>query len=304
MMELFHQDFVRNAFLAGALVAVLTAIVGYFVVMRSEAFAAHALSHIGFAGATGAAVLGISSLFGMLGFTASAALAIGALEKRLRGRHIEIGMVLAFSLGLGVLFLQMYSNSASEAVAILFGSILSVDTDPAAVRWMFILGGAALVALAIMFRPLTFASIDPETAEARGVPVRFLSIAFMLLLAITVAEVVQIVGILLMFALLIAPPAIAQHLFRRPAVVILAAALMGIAFTWFGLLLAIWTGYPVSFFIAGSAAATYLIVVGLSHVIRPHHFRPPEHPDREFVDHPQHQHAHPHTHAHTHEHRH
>lgn len=296
MMDLFHQEFIRNAFLAGTLVAVLTAIVGYFVVMRAEAFAAHALSHIGFAGATGAALLGISSLLGMLGFTMAAAVVIGAMENRLRGRHVEIGMVLAFSLGLGVLFLHLYTRGATEAVAILFGSILSVDLSE--IHWILILGCAALLALAFMFRPLTFASIDPETAEARGVPVRAVSLAFMLLLAITVAEVVQVVGILLMFALLIAPPAIAQHLFRRPSVAIAAAAVLGIAFTWFGLLLAIWTPYPVSFYIAGGATMSYLLVVGLSHLIRPHRFRPPEHPDREFVDHPHHQHAHAHGHEH------
>jgi zinc/manganese transport system permease protein len=299
-MEIFQQDFIRNAFLAGTVVAVLTAVIGYFVVMRAEAFAAHALSHIGFAGATGAALVGLSSLTGMLGFTIAAGVIIGALEQRLRGRHVEIGMVLAFSLGLGVLFLHQYTRGATEAVAILFGSILSVE--PAQIHWMLILGCGSLIALALMFRPLTFASIDPETAEARGVPVRPLSIAFMILLAITVAEVVQVVGILLMFALLIAPPAIAQHLFRRPAAVILAAAMFGVGFTWLGLLLAIWTPYPVSFFIAGGASVSYLVIVGLSHILHPHHYRPPEHPDREFVDHPQHQHAHPHGHGHSHTH--
>jgi zinc/manganese transport system permease protein len=298
MMDIFHQDFIRYAFLAGTLVAVLTAIIGYFVVMRAEAFAAHALSHIGFAGATGAALLGVNSLLGMLGFTMGAAVVIGAMEKRLRGRHVEIGMVLAFSLGLGVLFLHLYTRGATEAVAILFGSILSVEVSE--IHWILLLGCAALAALALMFRPLTFASIDPETAEARGVPVRAVSLAFMLLLAITVAEVVQVVGILLMFALLIAPPAIAQHLFRRPAVAIAAAALLGVAFTWFGLLMAIWTPYPVSFFIAGGATVSYLLVVSFSHLVRPHRFRPPEHPDREFVDHPHHQHAHAHSHGHEH----
>ena len=293
-MDLFHQEFIRNAFLAGTLVAVLTAIVGYFVVMRAEAFAAHALSHVGFAGATGAALLGLNSLFGMLGFTLGAAAVIGAMEKRLRGRHVEIGMVLAFSLGLGVLFLHLYTRGATEAVAILFGSILSVE--PAEIHSILVLGFAALLALAVIFRPLTFSSVDPETAEARGVPVQAISLAFMLLLAITVAEVVQVVGILLMFALLIGPPAIAQHLFRRPATVIISAALMGVAFTWFGLLMAIWTPYPVSFYIAGSATVSYLVVVGASHLFHPHHFRPPAHPDREFVDHPHHQHAHPHVH--------
>jgi zinc/manganese transport system permease protein len=294
MMDLFHQDLVRNAFLAGTVVAVLTAIVGYFVVMRAEAFAAHALSHVGFAGATGAVLIGLSPLAGMLGFTVGAAIVIGTMENRLRDRHVEIGMVLSFSLGLGVFFLHLYTQGATEAVAILFGSILSVR--PAQVYWMLLMGGGALVVLCAMFRPLTFSSIDPETAEARGVPVHALSVVFMVLLAITVAEVVQVVGILLMFALLIAPAAIAQHLFRRPAVVIAAAAVLGIAFTWFGLLMAIFTPYPVSFYIAGSASACYLLVIAFSHLLRPHRFRPPEHPDREFVDHPHHQHAHPHAH--------
>jgi zinc/manganese transport system permease protein len=290
MMNLLHQDFIRNAFLAGTVVAVLTSIVGYFVVMRSQAFAAHALSHIGFAGATGAALLGISGLSGMLVFTIAAAAVIGAVENRLRNRHVEIGMVLSFSLGLGVLFLHLHTRGATEAVAILFGSILSVD--PTGIRWMLILGCACLPALAMMFRPLMFSSIDPETAQARGVPVQLVSFAFMLLLAITVAEVVQVVGILLMFALLIAPPAIAQHLFRRPITVMVAAALLGIAFTWLGLLLAIWTPYPVSFFIAGGATLTYLLVISLSNLIRPQRFRSPGHPDREFVDRPHHQHTH------------
>jgi zinc/manganese transport system permease protein len=294
MMDLFHQDLVRNAFLAGTVVAVLTAIVGYFVVMRAEAFAAHALSHVGFAGATGAVLIGLSPLAGMLGFTVGAAIVIGTMENRLRDRHVEIGMVLSFSLGLGVFFLHLYTQGATEAVAILFGSILSVR--PSQVYWMLLMGGGALVVLCAMFRPLTFSSIDPETAEARGVPVHALSVVFMVLLAITVAEVVQVVGILLMFALLIAPAAIAQHLFRRPAVVIAAAAVLGIAFTWFGLLMAIFTPYPVSFYIAGSASACYLLVIAFSHLLRPHRFRPPEHPDREFVDHPHHQHAHPHAH--------
>ena len=125
-LELLSQSFVENAFMAGTLIASVSAIIGYFVVLRAQAFAAHALSHIGFAGATLAAVLGISGLLGMSGFTVAAALGMGALGKRIRGRDVEIGMILSFALGLGVLFLRLYTNSASETVSVLFGSILSV----------------------------------------------------------------------------------------------------------------------------------------------------------------------------------
>src|SRR5271154_2196865 len=129
MINLLHQSFVQNAFVAGTLIAIVAAIVGYFVVLRAQAFAAHALSHVGFAGATLAALIGVSSLAGMSAFTAAAALGMGALGKRIRGRDVEIGMILSLALGLGVLFLRLYTNSASEAVGVLFGSILSVTTE-------------------------------------------------------------------------------------------------------------------------------------------------------------------------------
>src|SRR5713101_5713239 len=123
MLELIRYDFVQNAFLAGTIVAIVTAVIGYFVVLRAQAFAGHALSHIGFAGATGAALLGISSLLGMFVLTLIAALGMGALGKRVRGRDVEIGMVLSFALGLGVLFLTIYAQygtNATEGVGILF----------------------------------------------------------------------------------------------------------------------------------------------------------------------------------------
>src|SRR5205809_1901433 len=129
MLELIQQDFVQNAFIAGTIVAIVTSVMGYFVVLRAQAFAGEALADIGFAGATGAAVLGISSLLGMVFLTLLAALGMGALGQRIRGRDVEIGMVLSFALGLGVLFLSIYAQfgtNASEGVGILFGSILSV----------------------------------------------------------------------------------------------------------------------------------------------------------------------------------
>jgi len=268
MIELLQQSFVQNAFLAGTVIAIITGIVGYFVVLRSQAFAAESLSCIGFAGATGAALLGISSLLGMLGFTVLAALGIGALEKRLKGRDVEIGMVLSLALGLGVLFLRLYTTGATEAVGVLFGSILSVTKTDV---WLtLIFSGVVLAALSFVFRPLLFMSIDPEVAEARGVPVKLLGIIFMLILAVTVAESIQVIGVLLVFALLIAPAATAQHLTKSPLYGILLSVILGLVFTWGGLLLALVSRFPISFYISSLAGLTYFVTVSISHRIVPH----------------------------------
>lgn len=267
-IELLQQPFVMNAFMAGTLIAVVSAIVGYFVVLRAQAFAAHALSHVGFAGATLAAVLGVSGLLGMTGFTVAAALGMGALGKRIRGRDVEIGMILSFALGLGVLFLRLYTNSASETVSVLFGSILSVTHTDIVLTLVFGLG--TLVVLAAIFRPLLFSSIDPEVAEARGVPIKALSVIFIFLLAITVAEAIQVVGVLLVFALIVAPAAAAQHLTRKPFSAIAISVALGVAFTWGGLLLALVTSWPVSFYIAALAALTYFAAIKIGHFARPH----------------------------------
>lgn len=294
MLSLFRHSFVEDAFAAGAVIAILAAIIGYFVVLRAQAFAAHVLSVVGFAGATGAAVIGISALPGMIAATLFTAFTVGLLEQRIANRDVEIGMVLSFVLGLGVMFLSIYQNSATEAMSVLFGSLLSVTAHD--IILLIVLGLVSLAGLTFIFRPLLFCSVDPEMAEARGVRVKLISMIFLLLLAITVAEAVQVVGVLLVFALLIAPPAAAQHIVRRPAAVIVLSMLLGLAFTWGGLILAVLTPYPVSFYITALAAVTYLVVVNVSHRIRPHRFHEMPHPDREFVDHTGHQHAHDHHH--------
>ena len=279
-IELLQQSFVLNAFMAGTLIAIVSAIVGYFVVLRAQAFAAHALSHVGFAGATFAALVGISGLLGMSGFTIAAALGMGALGKRIHGRDVEIGMVLSFALGLGVLFLRLYTNSSSETVSVLFGSILSVTH--ANIVYTLIFGIGTLIILAAIFRPLLFSSIDPEVAEARGVPIKALSIIFMFLLAITVAEAIQVVGVLLVFALIVAPAAAAQHLTRKPFSAIAISIALGIAFTWGGLLLALITSWPVSFYIAALAALTYFAAIRIGHCAHPHVRAHEDHPGREI----------------------
>jgi len=279
MFDLFQHEFVQNAFLAGTIIAIVAPVIGYFVVLRAQAFAGHALSHIGFAGATGAALLGLNSLLGMFGLTMLAALGIGALGQRLKGRDIEIGMVLSFALGLGVLFLSLYTQYATETVGVLFGSILSVSR--ANVLITLGCGIAMLVLIGFIFRPLLFASIDPEVAQTRGVPVALLSILFLLLVAITVSVTVQVVGVLLVFALLVTPAATAERLTNRPSAAIALSVALGLAVTWGGLALAFLGRWPVSFYIAALAALAYLVAVRISSVRSPHHYRALPHPSRE-----------------------
>src|ERR1700737_810816 len=206
---LLHYAFMQHAFEAGAVVALTAGVIGYFVLMRNSSFAAHALSHIGFAGATGAVVVGLSPVAGLLAFTVGAAGVMGALGNRLRGRDVTIGIVLAWALGLGVLFLALYPGYATEAYALLFGEILGIsDRD---VLITVVAGFVTLAALAALYRPLLFASVDEDVAAARGVPVAALSVAFMIILAVAVSEAVQVGGVLLIFPLIVTPAAIAER---------------------------------------------------------------------------------------------
>jgi zinc/manganese transport system permease protein len=258
LATIFQYAFMRNAFAAGTIVAVIAGAVGYFVVLRSLSFAGHALSHIGFAGATGAVVIGINPIFGLLAFTVGSALGMGAMGKRLQERDVTIGIVLAWTLGLGVLFLSLYTGYATEAYALLFGEILGISQRDVLVT--LLAGVVTLLAVAALYRPLLFASLDEEVAEARGVPVRFLSVVFMVILALAVSEAVQVVGVLLIFALLVTPAAIAGRLTARPARALLLAVILALLFTWGGLTVAFYAPYPVSFFITTFAFGTYLLV--------------------------------------------
>lgn len=284
-VTLFQHEFVQNAFLAAPIVAVVTAIMGYFVVLRAQAFAGEALADIGFAGAMGAAVLGISSLVGMFIMVLLAALGMGALGKRIQGRDVEIGMVLSFALGLGVLFLSIYTQNGSNAttgVGVLFGSILSVTRTDVLISLITAL--VTLLIIALLFRPLLFASIDPVLAQARGVPVRLLSIIFLLLLALATAEAVLVIGVLLVFSLLIAPAATAERLTHRPLTAIILSVVLALSFSWGGLVLAfVGTGrhLPVSFYISTLAALSYFFSLLVSRVRSPRVYRALPHPSRE-----------------------
>ncbi len=284
-ITLFQHEFVQNAFLIAPIVAIATAMMGYFVVLRAQSFAGEALADIGFAGATGAAVFGIHSLVGMFLMALLAALGMGALGERIRGRDIEIGMVLSFALGLGVLFLSIYTQHGSNAttgVNVLFGSILSVTRTDVLISLITTL--VTLLVLALLFRPLLFASVDPVVAQARGIPVRLLSIVFLLLLALATAEAVLVIGVLLVFSMLIAPAATAERLTRRPLTAMILSVILALVFAWGGLILAfVGTGrhLPVSFYISALAALSYFISFFVSRVRSPRGYRALPHPSRE-----------------------
>jgi len=265
VQELLRYAFMQHAYEAGTIVALSAGVIGYFVVLRSLSFAAHALSHIGFAGATGAVLLGAAPIAGLLAFTMSAGAVMGALGQRLRGRDVTIGLVMAWSLGLGLLFTALYKGSAGLAIGILFGQIFGITSDEVAVT--FVAGSLTVLALLVVYRPLLFATLDEEVAEAKGVPVRGLSIAFMVVLAIAVSEAVQVVGVLLIFALIVAPAAIAERFTTRPSRGVLLSALLAVLFTWGGLTVAYYIPYPVGFFITTIAFWSYILARVLSDVI-------------------------------------
>lgn len=265
MFDLFSVLFIQNALFTGTGVALVSAFIGYFLIARRLTFAGHALSHIGFAGAAGAVLLGLPPLAGLLMFTMGASVGISLLSKESRERDLAIGIILTFALGLGILFLSLYAGFAERVYAILFGDILGISRGDVIVTALFSLL-TILVVLAI-FRPLLFSSFDPEIAEARGVPVRTLSLAFLLLVAITVSMSVQVIGVLLVFTLLVGPAATSMHLVKQPVWAILLAMVLGVLYVWAGMFLAINVAnatWPPSFFIAALSFGVYLPVRLLS----------------------------------------
>lgn len=253
--DMFQYEFMTNAFAAAGIAAVVAGIVGSFLVMRGQTFAGHALSHIGFAGATGAGLIGLAPLWGLLGFALAAGITMGALSERISNRDVAIGIVLALALGFGLLFLHYYTSFAMQATAILFGNVLAVDR--AMIATLAALALVTLVALAAIMRPLIFASLQPELAEAKGVPLRFVSTAFLAIVALAVSECAQIVGVLLVFTLMVGPPAAAQRLAGSLWSALALAAGLALGEAWLGIAIAFYTDWPVSFCIAMLSAAGY-----------------------------------------------
>jgi zinc/manganese transport system permease protein len=260
----FASPNVDAALVASAVVAALSAAVGYFVVLRGLAFAGHAVTDIGLTGGAGALLVGLDPLFGLLAFSIGAAAAVGALGERARERDLATGLVLALALGIGALCLHLQTQVANAQSSLLFGSVF--DTDAALVRVVVIVGAVALAALIAIYRPLLFASVAPEAATTAGVAVRTLGYAFLILMAVAVAETAQVVGVLISTALLIGPAATAMTLVRDPLRGIAGAVSLAIAEAWLAIALAYasfgWThgahSWPVSFFVSTLALAAYI----------------------------------------------
>jgi zinc/manganese transport system permease protein len=267
VQDILRYDFMRQALLAGTLLSVVAGLVGYFVVLRHQAFAGESLSDVAFAGALGGAALGINPVLTLLVTTTVVAILMGRLGERLQGRDVAIGTVLAWVLGVGVLFLSLFTSHRSgtgtgfSGVSILFGNILGISADQT--RTIALISGLAIAFLALLARPLLFASIDPDVAAARGVPVRILGMGFMVLLAITVSEATLALGALLVFALLLLPAAIAHRVTTRPNVALGLSAALAVVTTWLGVAIGFYTDYPSSVCISLLAFVAYVAVEGV-----------------------------------------
>lgn len=256
---MFEYDFMRNAFAAATIVAVVAGSVGYFLVLRGQTFAGHALAHVGFTGATGAVLIGIAPLWGLVSMTVAAGIFMGFLGERLAQRDVAIGLVLAFALALGLLFLHFYTAFATQATTLLFGNVLAVGVST--IWTLLAIGIVVLTTLAIISRPLLFASLQPELAEAKGVSLRLYSILFLSIVALATAECAQIVGVLLVFALMVGPAAAAQQFTSSVITGVMLSALLALFEAWGGITLAYYTDWPSSFWITALSVAVYLLAI-------------------------------------------
>jgi zinc/manganese transport system permease protein len=263
---MFEYDFMRTAFVAAGIAGVLAGTVGFVLVLRGQTFAGHALSHVGFTGATGAALFGLSPLAGLVGFTLIAGVGMGAFGEKLAERDVAIGMILSLALGLGLLFLHFYTAAATQATALLFGNVLGVDNS--ALLTLALLAIVSLVGLAVIARPLIFASLQSELAEARGVPLRGVAVAFLAIVAIAVAECAQIVGVLLVFTLMVGPAASALNFSRRLGPAIALSAAIALAEAWGGLTLAFYSDWPTSFWIVALSGLVYFASLAVRRLAR------------------------------------
>lgn len=259
------HDFIRHALLAGTFVALSAGLVGYFVVVRNQVFAAESLGHFAFTGALAALALGLDPRAGLFAVVLAGALALGSLGGRPGSREVVVGTAFAWVLGLGVLCLSIYTTSRSSAngaagVSILFGSIYGLTSAQATLAAL--IGAACVAVVLVVARPLLFASIDPDVAAARGLPVRTLGLVFLAVLGVAVSEAVQAVGALLLVSLLVTPAAIAHRLVARPFAALAISALLSVIFVWVGLTLSYAIQrLPPSVAIVSFAFAAYVVAM-------------------------------------------
>ncbi|AYG03515.1 metal ABC transporter permease [Gryllotalpicola protaetiae] len=247
----------RNSIIAGAVLGLIGGLIGVFVMSRDMAFAVHGISELSFAGASAGLLLGIGVVQGSIIGSLVAALLIGLLGARARERNSITAVLMPFGLGLGILCLALYPGRSANKFGLLTGQIVAID-DPQ-VGWLIAIAVIVLIGLAIVWRPLSFASIDADVAAARGVPVRGLSIVFMLLLGLTVAVSVQIVGALLVLSILVTPAAAALRVSASPLVVPLLSVIFGVVSVVGGILLALGGSVPISPYVTTISFAIYVV---------------------------------------------
>jgi zinc/manganese transport system permease protein len=270
---MFAHEFMRNALIAGTFVGLACGLVGYFVVLRAQVFAGDALSHVAFTGGLGAGVLGLDLLAGVFVATIGGGLAIGALGRRARADDVTIGSLFAWTLGLGALFLSIFTTQRSAAngtagVRVLFGSIFGLSRHDVEVSMA--VGAVAVLVLLAVARPLLFSSLDEGVAEAQGVPVRALGLLFLGLLGLVAAEATQAVGALLLLGLLAAPAGAAHRLTANPYRGLGLSAAFAVGSVWAGLTLSyVFASLPPSSMIIGSAVAVYAVTLPSRRIVHP-----------------------------------
>lgn len=247
---------VHNSLIAGAVLGLVGGLVSTFVMMRDLPFAVHSISELSFAGASGALLLGANVVLGSLTGSILAALLIGLMGSRARDRNSSIGVLMPFGLGLGVLFLSLYKGRSANKFGLLTGQIVAVDTPQ--LSWLLATSAVVVVALLIIWRPLAFAGTDPELAAARGVPVMLLSAVFMVLLGLTVAMSVQIVGALLVLSVICTPAAAAMRVTASPVLVTVLSVVFAVGSVVGGILLSLGSSIPISPYVTTISFAIYL----------------------------------------------
>jgi zinc/manganese transport system permease protein len=254
---------VTNSLIAGALLGVVGGLIGFFVMARDLPFAVHGISELSFAGAAGALLIGVNVVAGSIVGSLLAAVLIALLGARARERNSVIGVLMPFGLGLGILFLALYPGRSANRFGLLTGQVVSVDTPQ--VMALSVVALVVLAGLLVVWRPLLFASVDEEVATARGVPVRSLSLVFMVLLALTVSIAVQTVGALLVLALLVTPAAAALRVASGPLAVSLLSMLFAVVSIVGGILLALGAAIPISPYVTTISFTIYLVCRLLGH---------------------------------------
>jgi zinc/manganese transport system permease protein len=249
------SSFMLNTWVAGTAVAVIAGVAGFFAVLRGSTFAAHAIPNGAFAGAAGAALLGLNPFAGLAAFSVAGALGIAALSRRARS-DVATALTFVMMLGVGALFVSWSTQYAQEAYSLLFGEVFGVSA--AEVRPIVVLGAVSVAAIAVMFRPLLLSSALPEVAEARGVPPRRLELAFLLVMALATSMTVPVVGALLMFSLMIGPAAAARSLTARPGLAMALSVLIALVTVWAAIAASYQSNWPLGFFVGVIGAAFFL----------------------------------------------